>query len=103
MKKPMFLSSQVFQIFDSCRKSFTNCSAVDFDQTVGIVLNHEFRPQTALNGERVTSDLEVLHAYTNIRSRCSELFLRGSENMQQIYRKTAMSKYDFNKVAKRLY
>ena len=28
---------------------------------------------------------------------------RSSENMQQIYRKTPMSKYDFNKVALLLY
>ena len=28
---------------------------------------------------------------------------RGSENMQQIYRRTPMPKYDFNKVANQLY
>ena len=30
------------------------------------------------------------------------LISRCSENMQQIYRKTAMSKWDFNKVTKQL-
>ena len=28
---------------------------------------------------------------------------KNSENMQQIYRRTRMSNYDFNKVAKQLY
>ena len=28
---------------------------------------------------------------------------RGSENMQQIYRRTPMPKYDFNEVANQLY
>ena len=28
---------------------------------------------------------------------------RGSKNLQQIYRRTPMPKYDFNKLAKQLY
>ena len=56
-----------------------------------------------LNGElHFLSSAKMVFLYFNFQKRPS-IVKRCSGNVQQIYRKTTMSKSDFNKVAKQLY
>ena len=55
-----------FQILDS--QSESGClAATGMSEIKTQVLDNKFRPRTAFSGNRITSVLELLRTYTNIR------------------------------------
>ena len=63
---PVAEEQAFFQIFGF--RSESGCLATtDIVRIKTEVLDHLFRPQTGFNGSKITTVLELLHTYTNIR------------------------------------